>query len=562
MQREFGRYRVIRHLATGGMGEVYLAEAVGAAGFAKRVVIKTLRADLAADGDLVQQFIAEGQLLEALDHPNIAQILDLGLQDGTYFLAIEFVEGFDLRALQRALPPQDEAQRLREASVLHVVAAVARALDHAATRKGPDGRALGIVHHDVTPSNVMVRRDGHVKLVDFGVARSALVSRLAAGALRGKLPYLSPEHARHQPVDGRADLFALGLCAYEWLSGQRALEVADPEALEDAYARLAGKLDALQAAGLVAPGTLQLLVDLTSLDPAGRPRTAGEVADRAEQRLIELGEASPARTFSAELEPAFAQLEARARSFDQTLAQMLGLGEEPPPGEKTGTLSLPGMEVVAIAAASAQDEPAASQPARRRWRKRWVSLGLAMLVLAAGAGFWFGARRLPPPEPLPTAAGVPIPPQVVVLPVPVTPSVGAAVAVAEPVTPTKPIAAAPSTVPPPRPQPPLPLPEPATRTADDPPSTPARKKEKPDKTGTLRFRVRPADAVVYVDGEVVRRAGLGDRYEIRLTPGDHRLRVVDPATGTSKTLTIDDLADGEVRTIEGGVCLADCPDIR
>ena len=101
-----GRYRLVRHLATGGMGEVYLAEAMGAAGFAKRVVVKTLRADLASDGALAQQLIAEGRLLEVLDHPNIAQILDLGCIDGEWFLAIEVVAGFDLRALRRALPAE------------------------------------------------------------------------------------------------------------------------------------------------------------------------------------------------------------------------------------------------------------------------------------------------------------------------------------------------------------------------------------------------------------------------------------------------------------------------
>ena len=108
MLAELGRYRLVRHLATGGMGEVYLAEAPGAAGFAKRLVIKTLRQDLASDEALVRQFVAEGRLLEALDHPNIAQILDLGLAGETYFLAMEFVEGFDLRALTRALPSNAE----------------------------------------------------------------------------------------------------------------------------------------------------------------------------------------------------------------------------------------------------------------------------------------------------------------------------------------------------------------------------------------------------------------------------------------------------------------------
>jgi serine/threonine-protein kinase len=149
------------------MGEVYLAEAVGAAGFAKRVVIKVLRADLASDAELVRQLIAEGRLLEALDHPNIAQILDIGQADELFWLAMEYVEGWDLRAVLRALPvPQGAKQEpqgpLGPSAVLHVIASVARALDHAQSRRGPDGQPLRIVHHDVSPSNVMVRHDGHV----------------------------------------------------------------------------------------------------------------------------------------------------------------------------------------------------------------------------------------------------------------------------------------------------------------------------------------------------------------------------------------------------------------
>jgi hypothetical protein len=565
LQTEFGRYHLLRHLATGGMGEVYLAEAKGAAGFAKRVVVKTLRQDLAADSELVSQFVAEGQLLEALDHPNIAQILDLGLQGDTYFLAMEFVEGFDLRALQRAVPTDEGLQRLHEPAVLFLLASVAHALDHAQTRRGPDGRPLRIVHHDVTPSNIMVRRDGHCKLVDFGVARSAVMSRLSPGSLRGKLPYLSPEHARHQRVDARADLFSLGLVAIELLSGQRALEATEPEALEDAYARLPDRVQALVQQHLCGPGTQALIGALVATEAAQRPATAGEVADRAESLLVALGEASPARRLATDLGPAFGVLEARAGSFDQTLSQMLGVSEAWHGDEKTGTLSLPGLDVVQVAAASARDEQAIRQVQARlrekskppRGRKRLATAAVILLAGAVGVGFWLGNRR-----PVQRVRGM-IPPMVRVVPLPDVDAGalldGAQVDVAQAVTPT----------PLPRPVPvhralPLPVavtvaaPEAGTRTDDtQEPShggrgQPHKTKDPQEKWGTLKFKVLPADCKVTVDGEPRRATVKGSNvYEIRVPPGDHRVRIQDPDTGQSKEIEVRGLGEGEEKKVPG-----------
>lgn len=554
MQREFGRYRLLRHLATGGMGEVYSAEAVGAAGFAKRVVIKTLRADLAADGDLVRQFVAEGRLLEALDHPNIAQILDLGLASDTYFLAIEMVEGFDLRALQRALPlGEDGTQRMGQGAVLYIVSAVARALDHASTRRGADGKSLKIVHHDVTPSNVMVRRDGHVKLVDFGVARSAVMSRLTAGSLRGKLPYLSPEHTRPgYTVDARADLFSLGLCAFEWLSGHRALEVGEPESLEDAYARLPHKLAEFSSRNLVSADTIQLLRDLLQLEATDRCANAGSVADRAESILVALGQGSPARSLAAELADAFAVLEARASSFDQTLAQTLGFVEGIAPSEATGTLSLPGLDAVQIAAASAREEPpSAPQAPKKRGRKRWTTAALVAVALAMATGFWWGATRSPPTQ---------------FIQAPSTGSESAPVAAALPVAATWTMADAGShdaeTA--------QGLPEVATVVAQIPATTatesdnaatdaanPKLKQKKAalkeeEAQATVEFRVSPADAVVAVDGKR-QRTLLGDRYVLHLTPGKHVIRATDPDNRDDSTEKAVELTAGERLIIKGGL---------
>lgn len=546
-----GRYRLVRHLAAGGMGDVYLAEATGAAGFAKRVVVKTVRADLANDAALAQQLVAEGRLLEALDHPNIAQILDLGQDGDTFWLAMEYVDGHDLRTLLRQVTGGAGRGRLSPVAVLHLIASVARALEHARTRLGPDGKPLMVVHHDVSPSNVMVRRDGHVKLVDFGVAKAALLGKMAPAALRGKLPYLSPEHAAQRPVDGRSDLFALGLVAWECLMGERALEVTEPDRLAHAHARLDSRVAQLRAAQGPGSAVAELVAALLSADPAQRPATAGEVAASAERALHGLGESSPAGRLADELAPAFARVAARVGSFDATLAGILGLADSSPASDRTGTLSLPGLDVVSIAAASARDDGGA---ARRRWKKRWVFAGVSAAVLAVAGGYWAG-RRAEPPEPQPASgaamaleapnpsAPAPVAAPAAAIAAPATP---AAVAQAEPVAPSAAATLAEAD------------PDPA---ADPKHLAHGKPAAKPDRTATVLFRVRPFGCRVTVDGELRKPLAGSDRYEIKVAPGNHRLTVEDPVGGLKKTVLLKDIADGETRTLPGGICLgADCPE--
>ncbi len=334
---------------------MWLAESAGAAGFSKRVVIKTLRPELTADPRLVRQFVDEGQLLEQLDHPNIAQILDLGREDETWFLAMEYVEGFDLRALVRARA----SRNIGEIPTLCVLAAATRALAHAASRRGSDGKPLGIVHHDVTPSNLMVRRDGHVKLVDFGVARSAMRAQLDPGALRGKLPYLAPEQVRApDAVDARVDLFGLGLIAFELLSGERALEVADPRGLEAAWQSLPARVS-----GLAAPGPTHAIVSrLCALDAERRPADATAASELVRARLSALGVADTESPLADALSDAFDRLEAEASGFNKTLSALLATEATDDP--HTGTVSLPGLLPLGRSAPDATAlQPASAAPA-------------------------------------------------------------------------------------------------------------------------------------------------------------------------------------------------------
>ena len=221
MGEPFGRYELIRRLATGGMGEVYLARAEGVAGFEKRVVIKKILRQFTTDAKFVERFIDEGKTLVNLSHGNIVPVFDLGVVDGEYYLAMEHVDGRDLRDLIRFL----DGETLPWHLAAYIMRSVCQALAFAHDRSDPDGQALEIIHRDISPSNIMVSRDGEVKLVDFGIARSTRnLHETISGFIEGKVYYMSPEQARGEPLDRRTDLFSLGTVFYEVMTGRRAFD--------------------------------------------------------------------------------------------------------------------------------------------------------------------------------------------------------------------------------------------------------------------------------------------------------------------------------------------------
>jgi serine/threonine-protein kinase len=218
--RPFGpKYMLLEHLATGGMADVFLARQSGPAGFAKECVIKRILPHLGRDPEFVHMFLDEAKLCARLNHPNVAQVYDLGQVGDDYYIAMEHVHGLDLERILQGAREKGE-QRLPYTLAARVVAAVADGLEHAHNAADQAGHPLGIVHRDVTPSNIVVSFDGVPKLLDFGIAKATThKGRTEVGVIKGKTPYMSPEQLAGHAIDGRSDLFSLGAILFELTTG-------------------------------------------------------------------------------------------------------------------------------------------------------------------------------------------------------------------------------------------------------------------------------------------------------------------------------------------------------
>ncbi|MCY1082070.1 serine/threonine-protein kinase [Archangium lansingense] len=216
-----GKYFLHERLGVGGMAEVFRATYSPEGGFEKQVAIKRILPAYADNEEFLGLFRREAELGSLLIHPNIVQVLDLGRHQGTVFLAMEFVDGMPMSSLLRRV----YWKRLPPAAVAYIGVEVAAALAYMHGRTGPKGEPLGLVHRDLNPPNILLSRIGEVKLSDFGIARAAnQLSLTQAQTVRGKAGYMAPEQAYGKPLDGRADLFALGLTLHEALTGERVLQ--------------------------------------------------------------------------------------------------------------------------------------------------------------------------------------------------------------------------------------------------------------------------------------------------------------------------------------------------
>jgi serine/threonine protein kinase len=220
VHKVYGPYRLLERVAVGGMAEVFKAMRSGVEGFEKVVAVKRILPHLSDNKEFVDMFINEAKMVAGLTHPNIVQIFDLGKIDKTYYIAMEYVHGRDLRSIMKRA--KDRGIRIpMDLSVL-IVGDICSALEYAHRKKDNRGRPLRIVHRDVSPQNMLISFEGDVKLTDFGIAKAAArATTTDRGALRGKLLYMSPEQAHGKAMDCRSDVFSLGITFYEMVTDQR-----------------------------------------------------------------------------------------------------------------------------------------------------------------------------------------------------------------------------------------------------------------------------------------------------------------------------------------------------
>ena len=217
----FGRYLLLDRIGSGGMAEVFRAVMPGAQGFRQTFVVKRILAERSRATDFVDMFVQEARIGSLLSHPNIVQVFDFGNVGGDYFLAMEYLRGRDVQALMRQLRRENLLCPVPVAAfIAHEVAAC---LGYAHDLVGPDGKRMNIVHRDISPSNIMCLRTGGVKLLDFGIAKAAddNTENTEQGLFKGKLAYVAPERIKNEALDGRVDIFGLGVVLWEMLVGKR-----------------------------------------------------------------------------------------------------------------------------------------------------------------------------------------------------------------------------------------------------------------------------------------------------------------------------------------------------
>ncbi|MCU0671178.1 MAG: serine/threonine protein kinase [Myxococcota bacterium] len=385
-------YTVLQPLARGGMGAVYIA-ARRRAGFRRLFALKRLRDDLASDPSARAMLLEEGRLAGLIQHPNVVPVIDVGEDEQGVFLVMELVAGISLNDLlrwahQRGLP-------LDLQLVLRLVRDACRGL-HAAHELRVDGSPLGLIHRDISPQNILIGFDGVARVTDFGIAKALdRVGETTAGLLKGKVGYLSPEQLRFEPLDRRADLFALGVVLFESLAGDRLYRGKE-------IATVARRIltepppDVADHRTDVPPTVVELIFELLAKHPEDRPATAKDVEQRLEREIATLAATDGPFDVQSFLEREFAE-KLRETARWATLAEHAEMASfEAPRGPTLAVVGHAATMAVAtpdVRAASEADSPTAPTLHTNPHVRQLASLALVVML---GVLVWVGWNALRP----------------------------------------------------------------------------------------------------------------------------------------------------------------------
>jgi serine/threonine-protein kinase len=290
--RPFGKYYLLDRIGSGGMAEVFLAVASGPEGFQRTLVIKRMLPHLSQDRAFVRMFVDEAKLCGLLSHPNLVQIFEFGSIDESFFIAMEHVQGETLSAVRAKLA--EEKRIAPVAASLEIARQVCLGLHYAHSLTSASGQPLGIIHRDISPSNLMISYHGAVKILDFGIARVAEELRethTQAGTMKGKVSYMSPEQLRTEQVDSRSDVFAVGVVLHEMLTARRLFrasnEFSGAKMVLESVIALPSSVNPE-----VPPEVDRVVMRALARDRDARYATAGEMAEDLEKVLFEM-RASP-----------------------------------------------------------------------------------------------------------------------------------------------------------------------------------------------------------------------------------------------------------------------------
>jgi TonB family protein len=273
--QRLGRFTVLKHLASGGMADVLLARTDGIEGFARHVVVKRIRAEHAKDQRFIEMFLDEARVAAGLHHQNIVQVHDIGQANGEYFFTMEYLHGEDLRKVLSKVSKTGAHMPL--GYVISIITSIATGLHYAHERLSSDGEPLGIVHRDVSPSNILIGYDGAVKIVDFGIAKAAMrQTETKTGSFKGKVSYMSPEQCKGDPVDGRSDVYSLGVLLYEVTTTRRLFKNESEYVIMDAIVN--GKVPSPRSRRPDLPEQLsQIIMKALAVDVEQRYQSAEEL---------------------------------------------------------------------------------------------------------------------------------------------------------------------------------------------------------------------------------------------------------------------------------------------